>query len=983
MFGVQSMEIKTMLKLSADDINLHATASHKEDVIRQLAERMVASGLVDPAYEQGMLDREQQTSTYLGNGIAIPHGTTDTRGLVRRTGIKVLRFPEGIAWGDDCDTGKPQTAYTVIGIAAQSDEHLDILRQLTHVIGDESLARQLHTTGDVATVGNLLSGKLGSEPASGDFLFAKAQVRLRSEASSFMEAVGIAAAILWQKKALTQAELSTLPSIPPFHLGKGVWVSTLKTAADNGGAAVIQPNTPLPLSGESLAMLIVIATRSDHHRPLLDKLAELAMASRLNELAGASRAADVVRLLSASELAGQQVVCRLPMPHGLHARPAANLARLAKNYNTQIWVENLDGHGSEVSAQSVTKLISLGAGLGDRLRFTIDGPEADKALAEICAAVSGGLGDPVIHLPDRVSDEGASESIPLKPLTPGEILKGLPGAPGVAIGSAHVMKETVFNFERHQGPAAQELERLKQAIDQVSTTLKGKLARTTNTDLAQIVAMHLELVADPEIQQDAEQHIRAGDSAEWGWQQSFEALARSQEQSTELLLAERAIDIRDVGNQVLGELTGQNAKRSVDEAHVLVCEEITPTEISECDPSTVKAIVSAAGGVTSHAAILARSLGIPLLVACGPRVLTIVEGTLLIVNCEARTVTVGPDEATLAHARAVIAEEQRLNEQAHASRLEPAVTTDGHRMEVMANLTAAKAVDAAVDIGCEGVGLFRSEFIYMAHTQEPSIEVQQAEYASVMDRLGPDRPLIVRTLDVGGDKPLTYMPMDEEENPFLGIRGVRLSLRYPETLKRQLHALLRAADGRLLRIMFPMVTDLNEWREIRAIYREVATDYPGARIELGIMIEVPSAALMAEAFAPELDFFSVGTNDLTQYTLAIDRGHPVLSRQADAISPAVLKLIEMTVQAAHRHGIWVGVCGELASDPLGATILTGMGVRELSMSARAIPRIKARLRSLSLVDARSLAARALKAESSEAVRELLVPSDRTVAHEHA
>ena len=375
--------------------------------------------------------------------------------------------------------------------------------------------------------------------------------------------------------------------------------------------------------------------------------------------------------------------------------------------------------------------------------------------------------------------------------------------------------------------------------------------------------------------------------------------------------------------------------------------------------------------MTSHAAILARSLGIPLLVGCGPRILTINDGTPLIVDCEKKTVVVAPDEAALESAQKAMERERQLNEQAHATRFEPATTSDGHHVEVMANLTAAKSVGKALDMGCEGVGLLRSEFIYMDYPAEPTVEQQKTEYSKVLDALGESHPLIVRTLDVGGDKPLTYMPMAEEENPFLGIRGVRLSLRYPDTLKNQLTALLQAANGRLLRIMFPMVTDISEWRSIKEIYSGVAADFPAARVELGMMIEVPSAALMADIFAKELDFFSVGTNDLTQYALAIDRGHPELSRQADSISPAVLRLIDMTVKAANQNGIWVGVCGELASDPLGATILTGLGVKELSMSMRAIPRIKAHLRALSLAEAKIVAEKALVAESSEAVRKLV------------
>lgn len=960
-----------MLRLTPDNVTLNAQAGDKAEAIDLIVGQMIESGLVEPDYREGMLAREQQTSTYLGNGIAIPHGTTDSRDQVRQTGLRVVRFPEGIAWGEG------QRVFTAVGIAAKSDEHLGILRQLTHIIGDDGLAQRLHESDSAEEVSQILMG----QALSGRFFLDAELVRLQSVAASYREAVALAGAMLWNHDALTQDDLTTLHAKPPVSLGEGVWLAAVDSHADNGGAAVVQLASPITAFGKPLKVLLALGVRDHQHLPLLERLTELKMAGELAALATARRGVDVVRKLAAQSLPGQHIHCILPMQHGLHARPAAALSRIAKGFDARIWVENLDSDSPAISARSVTKLIGLGAVLGHRLQITADGDDAEAALEAIREGIAGGLGDPVVPgVEDRAEEivTVEDETKAAVALHAGDVVTGLTGAPGIAIGPAYCMGEQQFQFERQGGPAGDELERLERAITTVEAELRARLDNTANTELAQIIAMHMELLLDPELKQEAVRFVEQGDSAEWGWQQGFEALAEVQEQSTELLLAERAIDIRDVGNRVLGALTGQNSVASIDEPHIRVCHEIAPSELSELDLDKVLAVVTAAGGATSHAAILARSLGLPLLVGCGEAVLTLEPGTPVIVDCERGDLQVAPGEPALEAARQALAREQALNEQAYDSRSEPALLADGHRVEVMANLTASKRIDMALEYGCEGVGLLRSEFIYMDYPREPTIEEQRAEYAKVLDALGEGRPLIVRTLDVGGDKPLPYMPMAREENPFLGVRGVRLSLRYPETLKRQLHALLQAANRRPLRIMFPMVTHLDEWLAIRELYDEVAADYPGSRVELGIMIEVPAAALMADAFARHVDFFSVGTNDLTQYTLAIDRGHPDLSRDADPISPAVLRLIEMTVRAAERHGIWVGVCGELAADPLGATILTGLGVRELSMSIRAMPRIKLRLRHTTLSEARELAQRALAAESVAAVRTL--EQTRELAH---
>ena len=333
-----------------------------------------------------------------------------------------------------------------------------------------------------------------------------------------------------------------------------------------------------------------------------------------------------------------------------------------------------------------------------------------------------------------------------------------------------------------------------------------------------------------------------------------------------------------------------------------------------------------------------------------------------------------PSEERLRRAEQQLLDQQQREADAWELRFEQAQTRDGHRVEVAANLgNTAHAADA-VERGAEGVGLLRTEFLFMAYSSAPDLATQIAEYREATDALD-GRPLVARTLDVGGDKPLPYWPVPQEDNPFLGLRGIRLALTQPEVLETQIRALLMAAVGKPLRIMLPMVKDVAEFRAAKAIYdrllNEISPQQRATDVQLGVMIEVPSSALLAPTLAAEVDFFSVGTNDLTQYTLAIDRGHPELSAQADGLHPAVLRLIQMTVEAAHAHGKWVGVCGELASDAMAVPVLVGLGVDELSVSARQIPLVKARLREFDLAQAQASAQLALSKATSDEVRDAL------------
>lgn len=438
-------------------------------------------------------------------------------------------------------------------------------------------------------------------------------------------------------------------------------------------------------------------------------------------------------------------------------------------------------------------------------------------------------------------------------------------------------------------------------------------------------------------------------------------------------MAERAADLRDVGQKVLSVLTGQNAHHEPSAPYVLIKEDLLPSDVARLDPERVVGIITAVGGASSHSAIVARALGIPALVGAGMNVLDIEQGAPVLMNAGEGWFVVKPSEALIIASQ----EEQRMLQErkqlAKQSAMQPATTTDGHRVEIAVNLGNVNNTAAAVSNGAEAVGLLRTELVFMAHRQVPDIDTQIADYQQVFDALE-GRPLVVRTLDVGGDKPLPYLPMPSEENPFLGVRGIRLSLKQPELLRNQLIALIRASQGRDLRIMFPMVGRLEEWHAAKAILDEVRAQYPHDGLQVGIMIEVPSAAIMANVFAKEVDFFSIGTNDLTQYVLAIDRGHPSLSKDADGLHPSILTLIDQTVKAAHAHGKWVGVCGELAGDEKAVPILLGLGVDELSMSVSSIALVKHQIRTLNLTACQSLATQALMCQTSAQVR-ALTPKD--------
>jgi phosphocarrier protein FPr/phosphocarrier protein len=660
----------------------------------------------------------------------------------------------------------------------------------------------------------------------------------------------------------------------------------------------------------------------------------------------------------------------LPNPAGLHARPAAVVAVEAKKYKSDIRL--LRGDDS-ANAKSVVSLMGLATKFGDKVRVQAAGPDAAEAAAAIALLLAAGSGEKPGDAPAAAAASPAPAAATRTAPADENELSGVSASPGLAVGKIVQFRQEVIDVAEGGESPQRERARLESARHEARQQIEAVKARLTDPSKAQILDAHLELLEDPDLSDQAIGEISAGKSAGFAWQTAYEKQARALDALDNLLLRERAGDIRDVGRRVLALLAGvKQAQIDVPADSILIAEELSPSDTASLDRSKVVGFCTTTGGATSHVAILARSLGIPAICGIDEEALQLPDDTLVVLDGTHGSLRRNPSAAELEQARERIGRQaaKREEEKLAAGRL--AVTADGHRVEVAANIRNAQEARDAVAAGAEGVGLLRSEFLFDNRDTAPSEDEQAAQYCAVAEALGRERPLVVRTLDVGGDKPLSYLPLPEEDNPFLGLRGVRVSLDRPDIFRTQLRAILRAASIGNLHVMFPMVAAIEEVRAAKKILLEEAGDRASG-VKIGVMIEVPSAALIAEPLAREVDFFSIGTNDLTQYTLAMDRGHPKLARQADALHPAVLRLIGMTVDGAHAHGKWVGVCGGIASDAMAVPVLVGLGVDELSVSVPAIGSIKAQLARLTINEARKLAASVLQLGTAAEVRALLTP----------
>ena len=562
-------------------------------------------------------------------------------------------------------------------------------------------------------------------------------------------------------------------------------------------------------------------------------------------------------------------------------------------------------------------------------------------------------------------------------------LIGLPAAPGIAMGPAFVYRRKVLQAKQYLvDDTDQEFAKLESALTQAEADLGALMHRAreqVGEEEAAIFEAQAAMLRDPELQDRVHTLVQEQNvNVSFAWQESVRFFANTLRDLEDEYLSARAADVEDVGQRVLSLLLGQSLTISQPDApSIILAEDLTPADTVLFDRATVLGYCTQVGGPTSHVAILSKAQGVPCIVGAGSQLETIDAGTFLVVDGGTGVILVDPDLQTKADYELRVTDQRGRQQEAIKNASQPATTSDGKRVEVVANVGSQRDAQEAMEYGAEGIGLLRTEFLFLDRASAPDESEQIETYSRIFEAIGPSKPIVVRTLDIGGDKPAPYLNIPREENPFLGLRGIRLTLRYPDLFESQLRALLLAGVGYDLRIMFPMVSTLDDLKQAREIVERSRSKLAAEgkeyceQLQIGIMVEVPSAAILANVLADFVDFFSIGTNDLSQYTLAAERTSADVAYLADAFQPAVIELIRQVIEAAHRKRKWAGVCGELAGELLATPLLLGLQLDEFSTSPKLIPALKQTIRRFSSEEAREIAQRTMQLASAREVREYL------------
>ena len=693
-----------------------------------------------------------------------------------------------------------------------------------------------------------------------------------------------------------------------------------------------------------------------------------------------------------ADIFSEEVV--VPNPVGLHARPASLFVQEASKFKSRITLQNISANKPPVDAKSMMEVAFGGtARQGEKVLITAQGEDAEQAIKALKELVESGFGEMNVEKPDtkvveqEVLDKKNFEeqSIAKKEINENSEVKelsGIPASPGYVVAPAFLFSEATFDIEKKSvEDVKQEIERVESAISKALIEIDGirkKVEESGNKSEAQIFEFHKMILQDEKlISEIRERILKEKVNAEYVVKEVFEEWKVRFEQLEDPYMKLRSADIKDIGDRVISILTGKT-KRSISsfaEPVILIAKDLSPSDTALLDKSKVKGIVTAFGGATSHTSILAKMWGIPAVVGVGLKILEVPSGTFVAIDGVNGKIIINPkndlriefeskEKERIAHENEIIL---------HAA--EPAITKDGKRVEVVANIGDIPSAYDAIKYGAEGVGLLRTEVLYLERQNAPDEEEQYNFYKQVAEIIG-KRPLVIRTADIGGDKPLPYLKFPKEDNPFLGLRAVRLYFEQPRLFITQIKAILRAAIGFDFRVMIPMVSSVDEVVRVRdlinqakdELYKE-GKEY-NDKIEVGIMVEIPSAAILADKFIEEVDFFSIGSNDLTQYTLAVDRGNESVANYYQPFSPALFRLFKMVIDAAHSQGKWAGLCGELAGQKEAVPGLLGLGLDEFSMSPRSIPEIKALIRKINYEKTKELAEEILLAKNEKEVKEL-------------
>lgn len=654
----------------------------------------------------------------------------------------------------------------------------------------------------------------------------------------------------------------------------------------------------------------------------------------------------------------------IPNLHGIHARPAAKLNIIARKF-TDNEILMFKGEKS-ANVKSVVSLLSLAVSYKDQVKLLVKGSKGQVVIDELRTAL--------LALEDDAGETEVGVTCSNSNIIENGLYHGVVSSSGIALAKLTHMTKIKFNYEETGADSHQEITVLSTAIENLVNQIEAEIKALSEFDIAykNILSAHLMILTDHELADKARNLILAGSSAPFAWEKATKEACEILASTGNELLIERQSDLIDVKDRVLTVFCGAANKTSIDEYDedvILVASDYTPSQIIGLSKK-VRGLVSVKGGVTSHVSILARAKGIPLLVGVAKEVLQESSKIVILDTLNNAILNCNPTDELINKAKnEILTREEQLQVAQKSSGL-PAITSDGKQISCFANIGNQEEARLAAENGAEGVGLFRTEFMFMEREDAPGEEFQLEEYQAIVGAMG-DKCSVVRTLDVGGDKKVPYLSQTHEENPMLGVRGIRLCLANRELFKTQLRAIIRVKSDKI-KIMIPMISKISEYRIVRQIFEEAKTELGvSADIKLGIMVEVPSVAFLSEAFAREVDFMSIGTNDLTQYIMAIDREHPELSKEADHLHPALLAAIKSTADGAIKHNTELSVCGLMASEKLAIPVLIGLGIEKLSMTINTIPENKAFIRNLNYMKCKSAAEHCLTLSTAVEVREYL------------